>query len=854
MYVCNLKGFTMRRCVLFQVLATLLAGHAFAQAPRQVGLDGPLLAAEAAEPRATPAMTNATARYITPHHLRYPYIATDYIKPLVREGERVEIGWRVTDWNHSLARFNDDSPRFDVELKYTTDGVSFRTLVKKGVKTGYGSFDLGALAPGVYQVGVKCIDLKSHLPSYTSWHEFRVEPASFFKVEPDEVYTVTDDDLAEYSITPDPGLERRVYIEMDDYSKFAPKYIRTPYAKISEMCRANIDEYLKKNPHKSGAVAGYTVYIPALDGKPTYRAFERSKVVYDPGYDAAEVERRAEATGRGLQKLFDDKAAAGFRRLVMKRGVYRISNKTPIVLPSKIEIDLNASTIKLNQFAGLMHGMVRLTVANVDTALVNGVIEGDYYAHDYAGTKGSSEGVHGLVLSGSRYCRLENLTIRDMPGYGGGTGVGTEGAYGDKLSYKLPAQSGWNVKALDKRVGFVKGGLDWRTGRLDDGESCRYTTAQVPVENWKPFGYLSVSKMLGYQGILTRNWNYTVCFYDKDGRFISGEVAMQYRNVFIPRDAATARFSIEVGSQEEADNCKLVVALWKIPWNCVMRNCTIDHCRCCGFAPGANRNFLFEGNLFVRSGEALVSCGIDCEDGWDQSHDTFFIRNTFSENPLNDFVSCSGHNMVLIGNRGKISFYARSFSPVVVSNECDSLTLGCANRNRTGYWRYEGNRFKKLFLGNERVPDGCDWFSILRDRAFTSEGLDKPMLVHGGANGVFLNCSFDGVDASPGTAIDCSFNNCSNKWARYTGGRWKNCRMVNSAMIKIDSTNTYEKCTFRNCALNFALSGLHTYDGCTFENVKTPVRLPEKIKGTLMPNCKIEGKCVFPAGWCIPAR
>ena len=28
-------------------------------------------------------------------------------------GESVKIGWYVTDWRHSLARFQDDSPRFN---------------------------------------------------------------------------------------------------------------------------------------------------------------------------------------------------------------------------------------------------------------------------------------------------------------------------------------------------------------------------------------------------------------------------------------------------------------------------------------------------------------------------------------------------------------------------------------------------------------------------------------------------------------------------------------------------------------------------------------------------------------------
>ena len=110
--------------------------------------------------------------------------------------------------------------------------------------------------------------------------------------------------------------------------------------------------------------------------------------------------------------------------------------------------------------------------------------------------------------------------------------------------------------------------------------------------------------------------------------------------------------------------------------------------------------------------------------------------------------------------------------------------------------------------------------------------------------------------ASPDSAIDCTFRNCTNKWTRYNGGRWKGCTMENSMMWRIDCTNTYQNCTFRNSSLSFAVQAGQTYDGCTFENVRFPTGgfNPKRFKGEIRPNCKYDEKCVFPDGWVSGSR
>ena len=80
-----------------------------------------------------------------PASLRYPYIAVHSVKPTFFVGEKCVLGWYVTDFDHSLVRFGDESFRFDVELKLTTDRANFTSRWQRNVPSRDGEFDLGAL-------------------------------------------------------------------------------------------------------------------------------------------------------------------------------------------------------------------------------------------------------------------------------------------------------------------------------------------------------------------------------------------------------------------------------------------------------------------------------------------------------------------------------------------------------------------------------------------------------------------------------------------------------------------------------------------------------------------------------------
>ena len=229
------------------------------------------------------------------------------------------------------------------------------------------------------------------------------------------------------------------------------------------------------------------------------------------------------------------------------------------------------------------------------------------------------------------------------------------------------------------------------------------------------------------------------------------------------------------------------------------------------------------------------------------SQDVFFVRNNYHHIFRNGFIAARGHNIQVIGSRGHIHFYPSSYSPAVISNVCTTLSLGCSNRNRTGYWRYEGNEFEKLILGGCSNEVNSDWFSIIHDKTFKAGGL--PRKISGGATGVFSNCTFDGVDVSVGSAINCTFRNSPGGYARDTGGRWKNCIFEDSKLQRCESTNIYQNCTFRNASAIFSLKCKQTFDGCTFENVKFGHHAGKGIEGEIRTNCKMKGENALPVEW-----
>lgn len=684
---------------------------------------------------------------IPPDDFQLPYVSTYYVEPVVSSEQKVQIGFYVTDWNHSLVRFDDTSFRFTVRLICKEDkSRKWTTLQQTDVPSGDGAFELGKLAPGNYTVGVWCVDGKGR-SSHTVWHEFRVRPAKELAVPERLVYRMKPADLKKYGIRNDDVRER-----LAPMTKTAPK---------------------NENPK----VPGYLVRYPARpDGQPEARAFKTRTITYDPGYDKAAVEAESVANLKGLQALIDEKAKSGMRKLVLLPGTYRVSASGSVKMPDDFTLDLNGATLKENGFTGCHSAIVTFKDAK-DAHLVNGTLSGDYWEHDYEHSEKGSEWPMGFDLSGDcRYCSVEKVLVKDITGYGGGNGC--SGAF------------------MLRQFSFVPGALDIKTGKLDSKSEGRITTDFCDIGKLVDGGekFVQISRYLGYQGFVYGGWWIHVCFYDANQRFVSGTTGVQYRYLLIPPRARYVRVTCPFGQvPTEMPELGFCAYLSKMPRNCRIVGCTFDHCRCVGYSGSAMKNQLFQDNLFVRSGEASAACAYDSEDGWDLMQDVTFRGNTWKDNPMNDMVTCAGHNFVLENNRCRLYMWDRTYSPCVRDNDFTSATFHCASRRRTGYGRYDGNRWGNgLALG--KTSEGyIDWDIAITHLGFGSGFKDAPKVTLG-PTGRYTHCAFRNTDVKASLMSSCKVIDC----------------VVTPGSA---TTNVYTRCDFKGC--KFSDRSSTAFESCT---------------------------------------
>lgn len=757
------------------------------------------------------------ASYQTPEQFKYPYISTYYVKPTVTTEEKVKVGIFVTDFESSKIRFLDDSHRFSAFLEYRPKGGESKTLTLANLKSGDAEFSLGRLPAGEYELRVWAKDSEGR-ESHRVIHDFRVVSAADLAIPAEKVYTMTAADLAKYRIRNDGDLEKIVYLETNGTSRVVKE--------------------------KRAGVPGYTVTVP-LDpktGRLPWQAWKQAKIVYDPGYDKAAVEKTSVDNLSGIQKLLDEKAASGFRKFVMLPGTYRVSWTNSVFVPDGMTLDLGSATLKQNGFTGSSSVIVRLSSA-FDAHLAGGTLEGDYWEHDYAGSPNNSEWPAGFEIGGgSLYCSVENVKVVDITGYGGQNGIRTDAKGG--LSFFC--------EALPK---FSQGGLDAKTGAVDASDKFRFTTDFKDIRKItgeKGRDRLQVSKHLGYQGRVTRSWQMTVAWYDAGKKFISAETSWQYREMWIPEGAAFLRVSVEDDSAEAADKSNLKVMAFRIPVNCAVKNCRFDHCRCVGYAASAMKNMLFEGNFFTLSGESAACCAFDAEDGWDQMQDVYFLKNVFRDNPRNNSIlTCAGHNFILEKNDCDVYFWGRTHSPCVRDNAIGEGSYWCDSRLRSGYGRFEGNRYTKtVHLGmNDKSPRLDNWDYVVSGRDF--DGEKNSFDVDVGPAGRVVNCKFRNMPVNAANAYACTFENCTDgkMYRSSPAGRWFEVTVKDSSFARFQRTNSWERCHFVNAKLNNLVSSFDVAK-CEFANCALFGISSANAK---MADCAFDGTTVRGNYWDKPA-
>jgi hypothetical protein len=383
-------------------------------------------------------------------------------------------------------------------------------------------------------------------------------------------------------------------------------------------------------------------------------------------------------TSKGLTEMLKWAGDNGYRKVVMPKGTYRLDEKSTVQMATRLTLDMNGSTFKLNPNA-LDKAMMFEMVNCFDSHVVNGTFEGDLKEHDFKNAPNNSEWVCAINLGqDTQYCSYENVKIVDVTGYGSNTGIGGNGTR--TYSATSPKNAGT----------FAPGDINAQ-GEVVPSEA--RTTNDKPVDI-SPFleshGFIQLGVYLGYQGNPAGNWVYKASFYDADQKFIESIEGYMYRRLYPPKNAKFARFTLF----STATPKNLSLFDFRAPYNCAFINVQHENVRCVGMCPSGFSNLLVEGNTFENCGFASAKCAFDSEDGWDLMQDLTFRNNVFGKNPNNEFLTAAGHNFVVENNTMKVYMWDRTKGAVFRNNTIKSAGFLFGTLNRSGYPRISGNTFQ----------------------------------------------------------------------------------------------------------------------------------------------------------------
>ena len=701
--------------------------------------------------------------YETPERLRFPYISHYRVKPQVTTGEKVTIGYYVTDWDHRKVRFGDTSERFDVTLAWSPadDCERWTTLEQKDVPSGDGEFDLGTFKPGEYIVSLKCRDRRG-LESRTLWMDFLCVTPESLVIPANEIATPSAADLAAAGIR----------IEAEDYYGYVPveigkMRIPTNYKtlgefektgedeKVAQEIAAKIDAFIATDEGQAAIARhseGYTVFIPAQEGEYIFRAHRHCRLVPGAKYDADAEEARALATSDALEAYFNKLADAGFRKVVLPKGTYRLSCRRTVNLPGRFTVDLNGSVLKMNRFCGL--DALALAMCDVsDAHVTNGTLEGNLYEFDFRNCgEENPEHVSFFRMHGDcRRCSFSKVSFRYT------TGGCWNCSSADKKPFWHPGAFKWELQAYEgKAKGKGKGKAKGKGRRLEwepDGEG-RFKSPYLTMGGLASNRYMTVAKFLGYQGVATKSWYYGIEFFDAEKRLLRAETGYQYHHVLVPKSAHFFRVSLELENLADTEKLRVKAYWLRAASGGEMRDCTFDRCRTCAFGTYQSYNMLFENLEIRKSGDESCMCAFDAEDGWDGMQNITFRNIRCADNPNGDFKVLCGHDFTFEKCRMRIWLAPRAQSTLLRDCDFDCARLDCTWKTRGMYTRAENCRFgSQLILGmdeNRRRKD-FDW-EIVLDNAELKGTPEKPFDLSLRQTGRLRNCRLENIMESSAVA------------------------------------------------------------------------------------------------------
>ena len=352
----------------------------------------------------------------------------------------------------------------------------------------------------------------------------------------------------------------------------------------------------------------------------------------------------------------------GFNKVLMPYGQYCISENIPIKMIDNMTLDLNQATFKINPHSKQGSSIVTFDYCE-NSKLINGILLGDRYQHDYDSISGSHEWNCGVSLNQCENCELSNIEVRSTAGYG------VYSSLGRNLSDLVIGITKYNLQ---------KGGI-FDDGVINNLEGTIRTMQPLYIDKAGDEFELGYNKgYMGYPYMSAKD--YDSYFYDSDMNFISSvKEGKQYKKVRIPEGAVFAHFvfyqdDVPVRGDNDFGGTTIFVTNYKSPYKVKITNSIFEDNRCLGIAICGGRDFLIQDNTFKNNRGGAPGYAVDIEDGWEYVDDIVFKGNNFVNN-ANDLVMCAGDNITFDNNyfTSTVYIWGRTTNYKFINNKFENI-------------------------------------------------------------------------------------------------------------------------------------------------------------------------------------
>lgn len=536
-------------------------------------------------------------------------------------------------------------------------------------------------------------------------------------------------------------------------------------------------------------------------------------------------------TSKGINQMLIWAASNNITDVVLPRGTYLIHETTPIVLPSRLTLNLNGSTFQMNP-----NSLVSYKVFNFDKdqeycRITNGFIRGERDLHDYSSGQTHEGGLGVNITSNCKYIYVDNCEISNFTG--DGVGVGT--TFGQIVS---------------SFAGTMQSGTyDTQTGVPVNNSTRIRSTLRISLTN----SYQDLAEEMGYFGITGDSYgglgtditakHYDVFFYKSDNSFITSVTNnLLFDMVTIPKNADYALITLHQSKLPTNSGIKIMARVPKIPKFCFINNCDINNNRRQGLSLGGQFIYVRDCEIHHIGGPSSQlgtdpQGGIDIEDGYDLNQYFFLTGNYFHHNWGYDIVAKGTRNLFISNNRfsenGKYLSLAitqgvdRAIITENYFHQCKVSYIGEVISISNFYYgcqisieSTDTSNVRTCLVSNSVLEDSIIMFNKMSPYVATIENCMfintesknltfkylQSFLIRAHPQ-VIKNCTFKGKDYSffayypnPNSTTngwlisDCSFDGIKSGFLK---GKYTNCNFFNMENTIINDME-FENCTFRS--------------------------------------------------------